>query len=259
MKPKHVVAIIQGRMSSSRLPGKILKDLNGKPILAWVVERARRAQTIDEVVVATTDDASDDPAANFCKERGYAFFRGSMFDVLDRYFQTALAYHADIIVRLTADCPLIDPQVVDKTVRALLDSNPPADLAVNRFPGNRTYPIGLDTEVVTFQALERAWKEAGEPHEREHVLPYIYEVEGRFRVLHVKNDVDYGGLRWTVDTPEDFELVQRICNHFPGRDDFSWLDVLAVVQADPTLSQINANVHHKGFLDVDERSQKVLK
>ena len=172
------IAIIQARMSSSRLPGKVLLDINGEPMLVHVIERAKRAKLVDEVVLATTTDPSDDPVAEFCVERGYNFTRGSLHDVLDRYYQAATAYDAEIIVRLTADCPVLDPDVVDKTIESREKGVESSgfDFVANRLPSpmGRSFPIGLDTEVCTFAALENAWENATEKHQREHVMPYLY-------------------------------------------------------------------------------------
>lgn len=223
------------------------------PMLGWVVARARRASLVDMVVVATTDDASDDAAAVFCEEAGYACTRGSMHDVLDRYYQAAKAYQADVVVRLTADCPLIDPEMLDSNIKTFLEADPPLDFAANRLPMERTVPIGLDTEICTFAALETAWKEAKEPHQREHVMPFFYEQPERFNILHILHEPDYGHLRWTVDTPEDLELLRRIAGHFEGRDDFSWLEVLDLVKSDPEMMSVNADVKHKDYREVDDR------
>jgi spore coat polysaccharide biosynthesis protein SpsF len=240
-------------MAASRLPDKVMKELGHQPVLAWVVERARRAKMIDEVVVATTTDVEDDIVADFCKAQGYPYTRGSMHDVLDRYYQAAQLFGADIIVRLTADCPLIDPEMLDANIQTFLDADPPLDFAANRLPMERTVPIGLDTEICTFAALETAWREATEPYHREHVMPFFYEHPERFNNLHIKHDPDYGHLRWTVDVPEDLELLRQIVAYFEGRDDFGWKEVLSLVEANPELTAINADVQHKGYLDVDER------
>lgn len=249
----NIVAILQARMSSSRLPGKVLLDLAGRPILAWSVERARRARYVSRVVVATTTEAADDPIVAFCQTRGYPWWRGHPYDVLDRFYQAARHFQADVIVRLTADCPLVDPELIDVTVEALLQQG--ADFAANRLPPpwRRTYPIGLDVEVCTFQALERAWHEAQAPHQREHVMPYLYEVEGRFRTVILNAEKDYGQVRWTVDTPQDLEVVRKLVALLGGRDDFTWREALAVWQAHPELATLNAQVRHHTYTDVDER------
>ncbi|MBW8010250.1 MAG: NTP transferase domain-containing protein [Chloroflexi bacterium] len=253
MTEPKIVTIIQGRMASSRLPGKILEDLGGRPVLGWVVERARRAQRIDEVVVATTSDPSDDPVVEFCKTNGYQYYRGSMNDVLERYYQAAKEFNADVIVRLTADCPLIDSAMIDHTVETFLSTHPPLDFAANRLPMERTVPVGLDIEVCTFSALETAWQQADQPHQREHVMPYFYEHAERFNILHIKNDPDYGHLRWTVDTPEDLMLLRKLVSFFEGRDDFSWQEVLDLYENNPEWAEINAQVRHKEYREVDKR------
>lgn len=249
----NILALIQARLNSSRLPGKVLKDLGGRPLLAWAVERARRARTLTLTAVATTDDPADNPIEAFCREQGYPFFRGSQFDVLDRFYRAAVAFQADVVVRITADCPLIDPEEIDRVVTRFLESG--ADFACNRLPPpwKRTTPIGLDTEVCSFAGLERAWKEAALKHEREHVMPYFYDQPGRFRVEVADLEEDLSHYRWTVDTPEDLELLRQITARFPGRLDFSWREVLALVEREPELTRINAAVAHKSGLDVDTR------
>lgn len=262
------IAIIQARMSSSRLPGKVLLDIGEKPMLEWVVERAARAKKVDRVVVATTVDASDDPIAAFCHAHGYECFRGSLHDVLDRYVQAARHFHADVIVRLTADCPLLDPALVDFTVNAHRD----LDFVANRLPPpwGRSFPIGLDVEVVTRAALERAWAETSEKHHREHVMPYFYDdlpadallrgkkplvrtVSSRgFRVGLLHNPIDYGSLRWTVDTPEDLDAIRALAALLSP--EFTWLEALGLWRMHPEISAINADVQHKTSRDIDSRT-----
>jgi len=289
----RVIAIIQGRMSSSRLPGKILADIAGQPMLQRVFTRTSRARTLDEVVFATTTDASDDPVAEYCEFSGIPFTRGSLYDVLDRYYQAASQSKADVVVRITADCPVIDPELIDDAVNAIwgrfegmpnpLDSlNRPllpdelvfaADFVCNRLPPpwNRTYPIGLDVEVCTFAALQKAWKEAKEPQHREHVMPYFYEgvelsaISRRlsvgtssrgFRIALLNYTTDFGDYRWTVDTPGDLEFMRQVYSRFDGRDDFSWKEVLDLVHNEPDLMKINSGVQHKTLKDIDERGLK---
>lgn len=255
MNPR-VIAIVQARMSSSRLPGKVLKNIAGEPMLVHVVERARQARRVNEVVVATTTQPEDDAIEALCHERGYSIYRGSLHDVLDRFYQAALTYSADVVVRLTADCPLLDPGVVDHTVEEFFKAR--VDFAANRLPPpfKRTYPIGLDTEVCSFAALQKAWQEATEAHDREHVMPYLYEEPGRFKVLVVNYERDFGKLRWTVDTPEDLDLVRAVFDRLKDTPDFTWLDVLALFEREPQLATLNAGVKHKSFMDVDSRSGK---
>jgi spore coat polysaccharide biosynthesis protein SpsF len=268
MKPK-VVAIIQGRMSSSRLPGKILADIAGQPMLQRVFIRTSRAGTVTETIFATTTDPSDDPVAEYCDFSGIPFTRGSLYDVLDRYYQTAKQANADIVVRVTADCPVIDPVLIDDVTRTLLDGE--YDFACNRLPPpwQRTYPIGLDVEACTFDGLEKAWKGAKEPHHREHAMPYFYEgVElstanrqlqtgtspHGFSIALLHHTTDFGDYRWTVDTPQDLEFIRQIYSRFHGRDDFSWKEVLDLVHNEPELMKINAGVQHKTLEDLDERA-----
>lgn len=270
MKPR-VVAIIQGRMSSSRLPGKILADIAGQPMLERVFIRTSRAATVTETIFATTTDPSDDLVAEYCDFSGIPFTRGSLFDVLDRYYQAAKGAKADVVVRITADCPVIDPALIDDVVNTLLDDE--YDFVCNRLPPpwHRTYPIGLDVETCTFKVLAKAWKEAKEPQHREHAMPYFYEdVELKtvnrqlqtgtsprgFKIALLNHTTDFGDYRWTVDTAEDLEFMRQIFAHFNGRDDFTWKEVLDLVHDEPRLMEINAGVQHKTLKDIDKRALK---
>lgn len=295
MSALQIAAVIQARYASSRLPAKVLLDIGGKAMLSWVVERARQANTITEVIVATTNTAADDPVAALCQQQGYACVRGSELDVLDRYHQVILAHQPDVIVRITADCPLIDPGLIDETVFAYFGQYLPEqrdpgafglpapwDFAANRLPPpfTRSYPIGLDVEVCSAAALERAWREAHQPHQREHVMPFLYDQAqisdsrqlaaqgwqlpprphsfeqsppGEFRVLLLQHTPDYGALRWTVDTPQDLDLVRLLAARLSTKEHFTWLDVLEIVQNEPELAQINAGIYHKSMLDLDDR------
>jgi spore coat polysaccharide biosynthesis protein SpsF len=262
-KERCCLTIIQARMSSSRLPGKVLRDIAGQAMLSRVVLRARRARMVSQVVVATTTDPSDDPVFAFCRQLGYPVFRGSLNDVLDRYYQAAREFGAEMaeqevpggqdfpVVRVTADCPVIDPGEIDHVVYEFLadaeQEVPRVDFAANRLPPpwKRTYPIGLDTEVCWFTGLERAWREARLTHEREHVMPYFYDEPDRFRIRLLDYSQDYGRLRWTVDTAEDLELINRVYTHFHGRNDFSWLEILDLFERQPELLNVNAGIHHK--------------
>jgi spore coat polysaccharide biosynthesis protein SpsF len=266
------VAIIQGRMSSSRLPGKVLLDIAGKPMIEHVIERTRRARTLDAVTVATTTDPSDDPIAAFAVSLGIPYTRGSLHDVLDRYYQAAKTHEADVIVRITADCPVIDPDVIDQTVKLVTDhSSLITDFSCNRLPPpfTRSFPIGLDVEICTFAALERAWKESTETFHREHVMPYLYEgthlasrtlhlAEGvsprGFHIAQLNHNPDYGSLRWTVDTPEDLIFIREIFARLKDRSHFTWYDVLEIVQKEPQLAQINAEIRHKTMTETDHRA-----
>ncbi len=271
MKP-NVVAIIQGRMSSSRLPGKILADIAGQPMLQRVFMRTSRSASVSQTLFATTTDPSDDPVAEYCDFSGIPFTRGSLYDVLDRYYQAAKSAKADVVVRITADCPVIDPALIDKVVNTLLETGDSRfDFVCNRLPppNPRTYPIGLDIEACTFKALEQAWKKAKEPQHREHAMPYFYEgVElttvnrqlqtglspRGYNIALLQHTTDFGNYRWTVDTPEDLEFMRQVYSHFDGRDDFTWKEVLDLVHDSPELMKINAGVQHKTLKDTDKRA-----
>ena len=270
MKPR-IIAIIQARMGSSRLPGKVMMDIAGQPMLARVYIRCVRATTVDQTLVATTTDGADDPIAEYCDFSGIPFTRGSRFDVLDRYYQAALQAEAGMVVRITGDCPVIDPVLIDGVVNEMINGQ--FDFACNRLPPpwGRTYPIGLDTEIVSFHNLERAWREAKEPHQREHVMPFFYEdveltranrqletgVSPRgFKIALLQHTTDFGDYRWTVDTPEDMEFIRQVFSHFGGRDDFSWKEILDLVHDEPGLMEINAGVKHKTLKDIDHRALK---
>lgn len=252
-QPVKVVAIIQARMTSSRLPGKVLKEIAGFPMLYHVVNRVMAAKKVDEVVVATTKDAADDLILKFCLQNNYNCFRGNSYDVLDRYFQAAVQTEADVIVRITSDCPLMDSAMIDMLVDTFLSSD--VDFLTNRLPPpwKRTYPIGLDVEIVRFSGLERAWREAQSPFEREHVMPYFYDKPGRFKIQVVDHDPDFGEKRLTVDTPEDFELISRLFNLFHPRIDFSWLEAIEQLQKHPEIEKINQGVTAKNMAETDKR------
>ncbi len=237
----RVVAIVQARMGSTRLPGKVLRDLAGETMLARVVRRLRGAKLLDEVLIATTDRPKDDAIVAECRKSSVAVFRGDQDDVLDRYFKAAQQASADIVVRVTSDCPLIDPEITDKTIEAFTSNLP--DYASNTIV--RTYPRGLDTEVVSMAALTRAWREARKPYEREHVTPYIFEHPEEFLLLPVVGDQDYSPHRWTVDTLEDFEFVQAIYSRLKGKEGFSWREVLDVLDREPDLRDLNRCVVQK--------------
>jgi spore coat polysaccharide biosynthesis protein SpsF len=238
-----VIAIVQARMGSTRLPGKVLMNLAGKPMLARSFERIRKAKNIDEIVISTTTNSQDDQIISLCYEFGWNFFRGSENDVLDRYYQTAREYHAKTIVRLTSDCPLIEPIVIDRIIDKFLALEPDIDYVSNVFP-LRTFPRGLDTEVIGMSALERCWKKETNPAYREHVTPYIHHNPEKFRIREVNNERDLSVMRWTVDTPEDFDFVNRIYQHF-NENWFSWIDILDLLQKHPELLEINNRIVQK--------------
>lgn len=232
----RTVAIIQARMASTRLPGKVLADIAGRPMLHWVVSRVRRAQSLDVVGVATSDGEADDVLVSFCKGSGFPVFRGSEDDVLDRYYKAASHFEADVVVRLTADCPLLDPAVIDKVVLEFRKGT--YDYVSNTI--EPSFPDGLDTEVFSRETLGRAWRDARLKSEREHVTPYIWKNPGLFRLGNVKNAANFFGLRWTVDEPEDLEFARRVYASLGVESSFSMNDVLRLIRLHPDVASVNA-------------------
>jgi spore coat polysaccharide biosynthesis protein SpsF (cytidylyltransferase family) len=234
-----ILAILQARVSSSRLPGKVLKPILGKPMLFLQIERVMRCRPIDLLVVATSTDPSDDILAQQCAERGVLIYRGNLSDVLDRFLGAAQKYQPDAIVRLTGDCPLADWEVIDLTISTFLDGG--YDYLSNTNPPS--YPDGLDVEIISYRALTEAASEARLPSEREHVTQFVRNRPDRFRIGSVKRQVDLSSLRWTVDQPEDFEFVRAVYEElYPSKHDFSTPDILALLERRPELRLINSNI-----------------
>lgn len=232
-----VLAILQARVTSTRLPNKVLAPILGQPMLARQIERLRHATTLDKLVVATSDDASDDPLAAMCAAIGLPCHRGSLNDVLARFQGACAAFGpADHIVRLTGDCPLADPAVIDVVVRHHLASG--ADYTTNAI--QPTWPDGLDVEVVRADILQRACDEARLPSEREHVTPYIHKHPEWFRIEHVKGDRDLSSLRWTVDEAADLTFVTAVYSAlYPQNTAFDTTAVLALLERHPELAALN--------------------
>jgi spore coat polysaccharide biosynthesis protein SpsF len=238
-----IVTIIQARMGSTRLPRKVTLDLGGKTVLARVVERVRRSRLAHHVVVASTTKSEDDRIVDQCRQLRVEAFRGSEDDVLDRYYRAAKRAGADAIVRICSDCPLCDPEIIDRTVQEFLNSS--ADYASNAL--DRTYPRGLDVEIMTQAALERCWREARLFYQRSHVTAYIYENPHSFEVLRVNGDSDLGNHRWTLDTPEDYEFMQAVYERMPDKDCFSWREVLDLLRNEPQLADLNRHIPQKAL------------
>lgn len=248
-----VIAVIQARTGSSRLPGKVLKDVGNVSMLEKIISRIGRSNTVDNLVVATTDDPSDDLIEDLCSQMGIAVVRGDTFDVLSRFNSVLDAFpDANIVVRITADCPFVDPELIDDSVQLLRNQN--LDFVANRLPPpwKRTFPLGLDVEVCTAQALKIAHNNASEAFQREHVMPYIYRQDSQFSFEIIQLDQDLSSYRWTVDTPEDLEAVialDKLC----GEEPFGWTKVLEVAESHPWISEINSAVEHKSVSEVDTR------
>lgn len=240
------VIIVQARMTSTRLPGKILKKVLGKPLLAYQAERLLRVRLADQVVIATTKNDEDEAIVDFCEEQSLSFFRGSEEDVLSRYYGAAISYGADVVVRVTSDCPLIDPAVIDDVIGFYLKNFEKYDYVSNTF--KRTFPRGMDTEVFSFRALKTAYLEAETIPDREHVTPFIYKNKERYNVANVSHSSDQSRHRWTVDTLEDFELVRRILERlYPEKPLFTLEDIIAVMEENPDWFNINSNVEQKKY------------
>jgi len=244
MENKKIVAIIQARMGSTRLRGKVMKKILGKEVILHDIDRIKQIKNLDKIVIATTTKKDDDIIVETVKKynSGIGIFRGSEEDVLDRYYKAAKEFKADVVVRMTSDCPLIDPKVSDKVIETFLNNN--CDYCSNCL--KRTYPQGLDTEVFSFDAIEKAWKEAGEYYQREHVTPYIHENPGKFKLLNVSNDKDLSHLRWTLDTIEDFNFINEIYKRlYNEKKIFYKEDVLKILDEEPKLIEINKHIKQK--------------
>lgn len=240
-----ILAILQARVSSSRLPGKVLKPLLGVPMLLRQLERLKKSRKIDRLLVATSTEPSDDPIEKLCEENGIACYRGSLNDVLDRFYQAARGFDPEHVVRLTADCPLTDAKLIDDVIGFYLDGD--FDYASNAIQA--TYPDGLDMEVFRFSCLEQAWREAALPSQREHVTPFIHQQPLLFKIGHYKNSSDLSHLRWTVDEPKDFELVTMVYEALYSKNpDFSTQEIMQLLDKRPELVHWNtAHQRNEGY------------
>jgi spore coat polysaccharide biosynthesis protein SpsF len=248
---ERTVAIIQARMGSTRLPGKVLKDIAGRPMLWHVVTRTRLASLLDETVVATTVEEQDDQIVEFCKDKGFKYVRGSEDDVLDRYYRAATETDADTVVRITSDCPLISPTIVDRTIRIFNKTD-------SEYTNTKVeYPNGLDVEAMAFATLERAWNEATRSEDREHVTTYVRRFDD-FKKATVENLLDtsqYSAtdedtvLRWSVDYPSDLEFVRTIYSHLHkhGSWTFDQQAVFELLERHPEIVQITDHASPEDF------------
>lgn len=236
---KPTVAVVQARMSSTRLPGKVLLRSCGKPLLQHLLERARRCAQIDHLVVATSSDVSDDPLQALCEGLRVPCHRGSLDDVLDRFMGAVRPFEPGWVVRLTGDCPLIDPDVIGRVIAVARE--PGVDYASNALAPS--FPDGLDVECMRAEVLEQAWREARKPSEREHVTPFIHTQPGRFALRQVRHDTDLSSMRWTVDEASDFVFVSQVFEYlYPTRQDFRMNDVLDLLAREPRLAGINTGL-----------------
>ena len=239
----RAVGIVQARMTSTRLPGKILLEVLGKPLLQYELERLRKISSIDELVVATTTNVDDDPVIELCGTLGVSTYRGSELDVVSRYYEAAEQYKADAVVRFTADCPLIDPQVSDSVIRYYLEHAGEVDYCCVDIS---TYSRGTDTEVFSLNALRDAGREGNTAPDREHVTFFIRNRPDRYKQWVKKSGNDWGKYRLTVDTREDFELIREILERlYPANPNFSINDVIELLEKNPELPKINEKIRQK--------------
>jgi len=239
----NVVVVVQARTGSTRLPGKILLPLAGKPLLLRMLERVRAASTPFRIVVATTTEPSDDPVEDLCRNEDIAVYRGHPTDLLDRHYRAALPYGPDAVVKIPSDCPLIDPAVIDSVLSAFLTSYPQYDFASNLHPAS--FPDGNDVEIMKFATLHRAWEEATRDFEREHTTPFIWERPDQFSLCNISYP---GGKnlsmthRWTIDYPDDYRFIARIYDELwkPENPLFTMADVLQLLTVKPDLAGINS-------------------
>lgn len=241
-----VKAIVQARMNSTRLPGKILKEVLGKPMLLHLIERLKFSKHIDDVIIATTENKNDDILTYFCLEHDISFYRGSETDVLERHYKTANYFNIDPIVRVTSDCPLIDYEVVDKVISCFFEGS--NDFASNINPP--TYPDGLDAYVFSFNALKKANERSKNPYEREHVTPYFWNHPEIFKIMNVFNSSDLSKIhRWTLDYKEDYNFIKTVYEAlYLKKKDFNMQDILKLLQEKPEIKKINEHlIEHNSF------------
>lgn len=236
-----IVTVIQARMSSTRLPGKIMLPILGKPLLLRMTERVSFSKLAGMIVVATSLYKDDDPVAELCKREKIECFRGNLADLLDRHYEAGKKYGADAVVKIPSDCPLIDPGIIDKVLSFFIKSNDKFDYVSNLHPAS--YPDGNDVEIFSFKALITAWKEAGKTFEREHTTPYFWENPGKFRVANIEWEAgkDFSAShRWTIDYEEDYRLIKNIYEElYPGNPTFSLNDILDLLVRKPEIASIN--------------------
>lgn len=241
----NIVCIVQARTGSTRLPGKVLKKICGKTVLEHVINRLKRVENIDKIVIATTTKKQDDIIVEIAQKSLVGYFRGSEEDVLSRYYYAAKENKADVVVRVTSDCPLIDSEITEKIIQYYMNNKSKYDYVSNTI--DRTYPRGLDTEVFNFNALKKAFNEAKSERDREHVTPYIWDNPIMFKLYQYRNKVNYSDLRWTLDTMKDFQLIKCIYDklYLKNGNGFNMNDILTLYKKYPKLIKVNENIMQK--------------
>lgn len=252
-----VIALLQARTTSSRLPNKVLLPILGVPMILRQIERLQRADLINQVVVVTSTEVSDDGLAATCAENNILCFRGSLNDVLDRFYQAAKSIEPSHVIRLTADCPLADPELIDQVIQFYFDGD--FDYVSNAI--EPTYPDGLDAEIFNYNSLCLAWSEAKLPSEREHVTPFIREHSQRFKIGSYKGETDLSSLRWTVDEQRDFTLIEKIYSMlYPSNPAFSTKDILVLLKENPELLMMNVDIiRNEGLLKSFQHDKEFIK
>ncbi|WKV09845.1 glycosyltransferase family protein [Thermoanaerobacterium sp. CMT5567-10] len=243
------VAIIQARMGSTRLPGKVMKIIMDKPVIEHVVNRVKASKEIDDIIIATTTKKEDDIIVEEAQKLNVKYYRGSENDVLSRYYYAAKENNADIVIRITSDCPVIDPKIIDDMIYKFMQLYEQDNIDYMSNTIKRTYPRGLDVEIFTFESLEKAFIEADKSYQREHVTPYIYENPEIFKIGGFKNNIDYSSYRWTLDTIEDFKVIESIYQALYDKDRlFYFTDIISFIKEHPEISEINKNIEQKKLI-----------
>ncbi|MBH09559.1 MAG: glutamate-1-semialdehyde aminotransferase [Candidatus Marinimicrobia bacterium] len=255
----NTLAIVQARMGSTRFPGKVLKEIDGKPLIQILFYRLSFSKRIDKIILATSKSHENDVLAKSIEDLGFDVFRGHESDVLGRYYNAAKKYCSETIVRITGDCPMIDPQIVDDVIN--LYNKKHADYACNIEPP--TFPDGLDTEVFSFISLEEAYEKAKNKVEREHVTPFIRTNPG-IKKENLSNDVNYSDLRWTIDEPDDFQVISNIINHFTPNLNFSWRKIIDLKKSKPEYFNANEGLKRNEGIEIGygqklwKRAKKII-
>lgn len=250
-----IICIIQARMGSTRLPGKVLLDLAGEPVLARIIERVKKSKLIDKIIIATSEKKDDDAIAGLGARLGVEIFRGSENDVLDRYYQAAKKYNYKNVVRVTGDCPLIDPEIIDQVIGLYREAG--VDYVTNVIPP--TFPDGLDTEIFSFAALEKAWREAKLNSGREHVTVYMWQNPGKFKQTHLNNSVDLSAKRWVLDNPEDYEVMKMVYEDLYNKNPkFRMKDLLAWFGLHPEIEDLNKRIGRNEGLAKSLKEDKII-
>ncbi len=261
-----IVTVIQARMSSTRLPGKIMLPILGKPLLLRMIERVRQAKQTGQLIIATSINKDDDEVEEFCTTNNLACYRGHLTDLLDRHYQVAKKHLADAVVKIPSDCPLVDPQIIDKVIQHYVKSEE-LDFVSNLHPAS--YPDGNDVEIMSFDSLECAWKDATKNYEREHTTPFIWENGDVFKIGNVvwETGLDYStSYRWTIDFPEDYEFIRKVYEElYPHKPNFSINDILLLLNEKPEIAEINSQYlgkywyenHLDELTNIDEYKNKL--